>query len=382
MSHRTHCTTSCTTYSPCHLDTCHTCNPVNDCYDNCGCLNPTTFSCVTNPSANYENIPLLAGKTGSDLLINLDATIEALKEAQYKVKIDEDDTCPTELLDKFEAGTNISIEQIGTGCDKKILITAGEGIGAAGADIKVKASSADTTANYLYNKLSNGTFTLRTILSPGGNETVKYDVVPSTLISTIPGNVILSVAGDGALAANYDDSGNLITLTEGAGIKLVKSGNDYVISTLGTISPVAAYADNVWRNISVVLDATPNVTITNPSPIQYRIRWDKTIEFRGNLVCSVVFNTSTSNKRTISANFSTIGGGTNNIPSAKFDKDVDMKYVADHSTDGLSVTAYTIRMKTTGILNIVTAYTGSVASPVTKTIVVSFDGCVYHPDLS
>lgn len=64
---------------PCQSGDCLPCSQSNPCYENCGCLNPTTFDCVQNLKQNYPNIPFVIGGYGHEFLSSLDATIASLK---------------------------------------------------------------------------------------------------------------------------------------------------------------------------------------------------------------------------------------------------------------------------------------------------------------
>lgn len=65
--------------TPCQSNDCVPCSQSNPCYENCGCLNPTTFDCVQNLKQTYPNIPFAIADYGDDFLAALDATIASLK---------------------------------------------------------------------------------------------------------------------------------------------------------------------------------------------------------------------------------------------------------------------------------------------------------------
>jgi hypothetical protein len=185
----------CTEYNPCHQDTCNECNTTNPCYDNCGCLNPVDWDCVNNPGV-HAALGVTNVDNGLTVLTKINTKINELKSSVGKVIIDDTDLCPQELMDKLQQGTNISIVKTGTGCDAKLVISGGVGIGAAGADVSVKVSATDTTTNYLNNKIAGGTYINKSILNPAGNEQIRFDVVPATLISSDSGNQLV-LGGDG-----------------------------------------------------------------------------------------------------------------------------------------------------------------------------------------
>jgi hypothetical protein len=73
---------SCPSYTPCgQPDNCNPCNDVNPCYDNCGCLYPSTFDCVENFKKNYPVTGLQVGQDLYDLMDKLE-TLFASQQAQ------------------------------------------------------------------------------------------------------------------------------------------------------------------------------------------------------------------------------------------------------------------------------------------------------------
>lgn len=72
----------------CNDTSCYDCNPCNEsnpCYDNCGCLNPTTFVCITKPGT-YATLGITNDMTGDQVLnaINIKASYpyQKMTEAQ------------------------------------------------------------------------------------------------------------------------------------------------------------------------------------------------------------------------------------------------------------------------------------------------------------
>lgn len=142
------------------------CDPCNE-YDNCGCLNPTTFKCVTYTGDTLPCLDVADGENAEDILEKIEEKICDIG----KVMINASDTCPEYLLDKLEAGLNISLTQVGSGCDKKIRIDATEG--GVPVDVNVKVSENDTTSGYLYDKIDPGTYMTKTILNAGADEVLE-----------------------------------------------------------------------------------------------------------------------------------------------------------------------------------------------------------------
>src|SRR5687767_1085322 len=155
-------------HNPC---TCH--NPCE--YDNCGCVNPTTFGCTSYTGTALACLGVANGENGNDILVKINTKACDIG----KVMLDADDTCPEYLIDKIEAGLNISIEEQGEGCDRRLVISATEG--GVPVDVNVKVSSDDTTSGYLNDKIVTGTYLTKSILNPAGNEDLRLDVVPATL---------------------------------------------------------------------------------------------------------------------------------------------------------------------------------------------------------
>lgn len=161
-------------------------------YDNCGCLNPTTFGCVTHDQDALPCLGVENGEDGASVLQKVEDAVCALQENEGKVLINGDDTCPEYLFDKLAEGTNISFQISGTGCDRVLTIHAVEG--GEPVDVNVAVTENDTTTGFLNDKLATGTYLTKNILNPAANEQLEIDVVPETLISADSGNQL--VLGD------------------------------------------------------------------------------------------------------------------------------------------------------------------------------------------
>lgn len=387
---------ACSEYNPCHEPTCNDCSPTNPCYENCGCVNPTTFECITNIKQNYTHIPLLINETGDDLLVQLNNTINTLKLNQFIVKADDSDTCPDSLFDKIEAGNeNLTIEVTGSGCDRKLVISAGDGIGTAGVDRYVKISANDTTSDYLGNKVVDGTYVKKSVIGPGLDEKIKFDITINDLISTEAGNQ-LTLGLDGKLKTSFSaPDGTETKVVGGSGVSVVGIGsitNPYVISNNGTILRYRPCFDDVWKTATLVI-TNPNITAVSQS-VSYKVRYDGAIEFKGNAVFTVIFNSAstgivTSNNLFVIPSVTNLpcstccssGGNPVAFATAELTKVSDLKYVnyndPTNVVDALpKMYGYTVRL---GGGNLVLVFQSTFAA--TKTINVSFDGCVYHPNL-
>lgn len=376
--------------TPCHEPTCNDCNSVNPCYDNCGCLNPTTFECITNINQNYPHIPFNVNQNGQELLIQLNSTLNTLKENQFKVRADDSDTCPDSLFDKIEAGNeNITLEVTGSGCNRKLVISAGEDIGSAGADIYAKVSANDTTSDYLTNKFTSGTYVKKSVINPGGDEKIKFDIVIADLISGDSGNQ-LTQGIDGKLKTSFvtpDGSETKLSVISNQGLTLQGTGtigNPYIIGTNGAIFAIQPFCDGVWRSMIFTNGSNSDVTLNSQSA-QYRLRFDGTIEFRG--VINYTVNFTTSNKVNITAhNFTT--GGSIMFPSSVFTRAVNLKSFVTFSDPNVinltpKLTGYNINTLVPGSsptspVPIVIEFLNDTNGP--KNIVVTLDGCQYHPN--
>lgn len=343
------------------------CDPCNE-YDNCGCLNPTTFGCVTTNKVR-ECLGTESGEDGESVLDKIEEKVCNIG----KVIIDDNDTCPEGLFDKLEAGLNISLTQSGTGCDKKIRIDATEG--GVPVDVNVKVSSNDTTSGYLYDKIQTGTYLTKSIVTPSGNEKLKLDVVPATLVSGDLGNQ-LGLGTDGKLVTLYTaPDGSETKLIAGTGTTVTGSGtlvDPYIVSTNASIQVARPCFDGIWRNITLVATGNPSVTFMSGAP-QYRYRFDGTIEFRGSATYQVAFgnNVSASRKFTITAG---------NIPTTCLTLGeqagtIDLKSITYIESAG-QMYNYIIRKATQ---NIVLEFQSSFTAATNKTIVVNFEGAVSHP---
>lgn len=318
----------------CQTNPCeHTCLDANACYDDCGCLYPTTFACITKPGT----LPCL-GVT--DDMTGLEA-LAAIEAAFCALTIDPP---------------------------------------APGSDKYVKVSATDTTANYLSSKLVVGSFLTSTVLNASSNEQLRINVSPAALVSTDSGNQ-LDIGTDGKLRVIVTPPAADILVVGGSGVTVTGTGpssDPFVVSINPSIEVVRPCFDSVWRDITLVATGTADVTYISGNP-QYRYRYDGTIEFRGSITHDVNFGaySGASRQRTI-----TMG----NIPTTCLTagelagtKDLKSVMYINGPGAGDQITqqyGYIIRKNTQ---NIVLVFQSAFIAATTKTIVVDFEGAVSHP---
>lgn len=348
-------------------------NPCNPCseHDDCGCVNPNTFGCTTYSSTHLSCLDVDNGEDGDSILAKIDEKICNIG----KVLVSGDDTCPEYLIDKLDAGMNITLTEVGTGCDRMIRIDAVDG--GVPIDINAKVSSADTTTGYLNNKLTTGTYLSKTINNPAGNENLEFDVVPVNLLSTDPDNPLYIGTDGGLMSTCIAPDGSETHIIEGTGVDVTGTGTStdpYIISTNPSIQVVRACFDATWRAITLVPSGNANVVYLAGAP-EYRYRFDGTIEFRGSVSYTVAFaaNTSANRKYTIPmGNIPTTcvtlveQAGTSDLKSITYIESVGQMY------------NYIIRKSTQ---NLLLEFQSSFTSPTSKTIVVNFDGAISHPNI-
>lgn len=353
------------------------CDPCNE-YDNCGCVNPNTFGCTTYSGTALPCLDVANGEDGDSILGKIEEKVCDIG----KVKLNADDTCPEYLSDKISAGLNIDISYTGSGCDRTMVISATEG--GVPVDVNAKVSEDDTTSGYLNDKIQTGTYLSKSIISPSGNEKLKIDLVPSTLISADSGNQI-EIGTDGKLKTSYSaPDGSETKIIEGVGVTISGTGtldDPYVVSTNSSIQVSRPCFDGIWRNITLVASGNPNVVYASGTP-KYRYRFDGTIEFKGSITYTVSFSAYTSANRKFTVPMGNIPitcitagemGGTKDLKSINY---IDTPQAgADQYTQ---LYGYIIRMSSQ---NISLEFQSSFINATAKSIVVNFDGAVIHPTL-
>lgn len=322
----------CSSTNPCNQ--CEQCTP-NPCYDNCGCLNPTTFECITKPGT-LAALGVTNDMNGYEVLAAINTTIN-----------------------------NLTVDPP-----------------SPGADVYVKVSSTDTTADYLSDKLVTGTYLTSSILSPSANEQLKINVNLAAMISTDVGNE-LEIGTDSKLRVIPTPSVADIQVLGGAGVTVTGTGpssDPFIVSINPSITAIRTCADGIWRNITLVATGNPDVVYVAGTP-QYRIRYDGTIEFKGSATYTVNFGLySTANrKRTV-----TIGNiPTTCITSLEQAGVADLKSITyiDQPGVGDQITqmyGYIIRKSTQ---NLIIEFQSAYIAGASRSIVVNFEGAISYPTI-
>lgn len=321
---------------------CDPCQEVNGCYDNCGCINPTTFECITEPGT------LTAINVTNDM--NGKEVLQAINDA----------------IENIEVGEPV-----------------------LGNDVNVKISSQDTTTGYLGSKIVVNNTISKTILTPGGNETLRLAVNMPQLLSTNSGN-LLELGTDGKLRVLFPTVNPEIFIEKGSGVTVTGTGaalDPFVISINPSITATRSCFDGVWRNVTLVATGTGDVVHQTGTP-QYRVRFDGTIEFRGSSTYVVNFGTyaSTGRKKTVTvANINNVSAlsGTCGVTSTEMIGISDLKsmtYIDQPGTGDQITQMYGYIIRRNG-KNIILEFQSSFISATEKTIVVNYEGVVIHPSI-
>lgn len=312
-------------------------NPCDDkCYDDCGCLNPTTFDCITKPGT-LSAIGITDSMNGKEALQAINDTIADLVF----------ENTPT------------------------------------GSDIYSKVSINDSTSGFLSDKIVKGTAISLATLNGGGNEQIKVGVDIQKLISGDSSNE-LGLGTDGKLRVIPSTPIIDIVLVKGSGINISGTGpasDPYIISTNPTIDIARTCFDNKWKNLSLVPTGTTSVVYIGGTP-QYRYKYDGTIEFRGSATYTISFGAYTSNSR---KQIVTIGSvATSCISLLEQNGVADLKGINYIDSPQVGVDqivqqyGYIIRKNAQ---NIILEFQSSFSSPTNKTIVVNFEGSFSYPNI-
>jgi hypothetical protein len=351
-------------------------------YDNCGCLNPTTFNCTTYTGLDLQ---IIAKKddAGDVILKAIDDKLVDLNANKGKVLSDASDTTLGNLVDKLEQGTNIAISVVGTGSARKVRIDSSTG--GVIPDVNAKVSVNDTTSDYLSAKLDVGTFLSKSVVNPAGNEKFKFDVNVAALLSADLGNQ-LAIGSDGKIKTSFAaPDGTETKLIEGTGMIISGTGSvadPYILSTNPSIQALRPCFDGIWRDVTLQAISNTNVVALSGKP-QYRYRHDGSIEFRGSMSFTVAFGNYASANRKFTISLGTIPtscltvseqGGTSDL------KNINYIDAPQASTDQITqVYGYTVRKSTN---TLIVEFQSSFTNNTSKTVVVNFDGAVSHPTLS
>lgn len=325
----------CTNNDPCQ-EPCSDCSPSNPGYDNCGCINPTTWECISAPGV-LSALNVTNDMTGLEVL-------QAINDIINDLTVDPP---------------------------------------SPGADIFAKVSSTDTTASYLSNKFVGSTHINMAVINPGANEKIKFSLSPSTLISADGGN-ILELGTDGKLRVVATAVEADIEVVGGSGVTVTGTGpasDPFVVSINPSISVARSCFDNTWRAITLVASGDADVVYSAGTPM-YRYRFDGSVEFKGSITYTVAFGAYSSGDRKF-----TIPMG--NIPVSCLTAleqagVVDMKSITYIDTPQASADqitqqyGYIIRKSAQ---NIILEFQSSFTNATSKTIVVNFEGCISHPNI-
>lgn len=366
----------------CPDNLCNPCNtdPCNE-YDNCGCVNPTTFGCVTYSGDSLPCTGILNGEDGDSVLAKIEEKMCEVQGNKGKVLVDGTDTCPEFLLDKLEEGTNISFQITGTGCDRRIIIHAVDG--GTPVDVNTKVTSNDTTTGYLDQKITTGAYITKTINNPGANENLELDVDPVQLISGDSGNQLV-IGADGGLKTLYSaPDGSETIVTAGVGVIVSGTGttaDPYILSTNPSIQVVRGCFDNTWRSVTLVATGNPNVVYASGNP-QYRYRFDGSIEFKGAVTYTVNFGAYVTANRKYTITIGNIPvtcltageqAGTSDLKGINY---IEAPGAGDQITQQYG---YIIRKASQ---NIIIEFQSAFIAATSKSIVINFDGVISHPSI-
>jgi len=321
------------------------CNPCSEnSYDNCGCLNPTTFECITLPGV-HSALGITNDMNGLQVL---------------------------EALDTLIANLDIPTPP-------------------SGSDIYAKVSSSDDTADYLNNKLLVGNFMTKTVLNPGLNEKIRFNVAPASLISADSGNY-LEIGTDGKLRAIPPTPTINMYVQGGTGVTVTGTGpatDPFIVSINPSITATRKCFDGVWRDVTLTATGNANVVYVSGTP-KYRVRFDGTIEFKGSATYTVNFGAYSdlagTRKRTVTVgNISTItalatGCG---VSAAELLGTADLKSInyIDQPGTGDQITqqyGYIVRKNGT---NLILEFQSAFINATSKQIVVNFEGVIIHPNI-
>lgn len=351
-------------------------------YDDCGCINPTTLDCISTKKP-LANLQIEKGDTGEEILDSINTIVGDLADKKGDIKVDEADTCPAPLVDKLEAGLNITLSVVGTGCDKKVRIDAVDG--GVPVDVNVRVSETDTTAGSLSTKIENGAFLTKTVVNPGGAEKLRLDVSIDNVISADAGNQLIK-GTDGKLKTLYtapDGSETKIIAGNGANVSgLGTIQNPYVVSTEGSIYTKRNCFDGEWKSLTVPTNSGVTGVTYISSDLKYRVRFDGTIEFKGSVTYTVQFGNYQTGPRKLSVNVASLAidcltlteqAGTSDLKSMNY---IDIPQAGADQYPQLF--GYVIKKSGQ---NVIVDFQSSFINPTSKTIMVTFDGAVSHPNI-
>lgn len=324
-------TIGCTDCNPCNE-----CQPVvNPCYQDCGCLNPTTWACVSTPGI-HSSIGVTNEMSGTQVLSAIATTID-----------------------------NLVIGEIPEGNDKY-----------------VKISASDTAADYLNTKVTVASPITKTIINASSDERMRLGLNFSALLSADPNNLV-QLGTDGKLRVLSANDPADIVVTAGSGVTVTGSGpasDPYIVSINPSITAARTCFDGVWRDVTVSPTANVNVVYVGGIP-KYRYRFDGTLEFKGSSTYTVTFGAYTTASRKFTVPSFTLP--TTCITAGEQTGQADLKSVnyIDASGVGDQITqqyGYIVRKNAQ---NYILEFQSAYIAGATKTIVVNWEGVVAHPTL-
>ena len=318
----------CTECNPCDV-----CAPVNPCYQDCGCTTSVTWECITNPGI-HETLGVVDTMTGREVLAAIATTV-----------------------DNIVAGVPL-----------------------AGDDKFAKISATDTTEGYLNTKLLTLTPITKTVINVGADERIRFGLSYPALISGDTGNMI-EIGTDGKLRVLDATTPADIVVTGGAGVTVTGTGpatDPFIVSINPSISAARPCFDGVWRSVTMVPTGNVNVVYDGGTP-QYRYRFDGTVEFRGQASYTVNFGAYTTANRKFVIPMGNIpttcltAGEQTGAADLKGITYIDAPGVGDQITQ---MYGYTIRKNNQ---NYLLEFTSAYIAGASKSIVVNFEGVMFHP---
>lgn len=221
------------------------------CTDEAGFLKPIDSNDTISPDKSvYYSTDL------SDLVFKEGASVFSLTSgsstSSNQVAISSADTTPDFLEDKIVAGSNVTLTKLNTGGNEQISIAATS----SSATNEVAVSSGDTTPDFLENKLNAGTGITLTKLNAGGDEEIQI----ATTITDVKDVKVSSADTTAAFLESKIVAGSNVTIN-----KLNTGGNEQLeIESTDTISNEVAIssADTTPDFLENKLSAGTGITLT------------------------------------------------------------------------------------------------------------------------
>ncbi len=326
---------ACLTLGCSDCNPCSECQPVNPCYQDCGCLNPTTWACISQPGI-HESIGVTNSMSGTQVLAAIATTIDALVVGE-----------PAEGADKY-----------------------------------AKVSASDTSSDYLNTKLLVASPITKTVINASADERIRFGLNFGALLSGDANNLV-QLGTDGKLRVLAASDAPDIVVASGSGVTITGTGpasDPYIVSINPSISVVRPCFDSVWRNITLSATGNVNVVYVGGTP-QYRYRYDGTVEFRGSATYTVAFGAYTTASRRFIVPMGSIpttcltAGEQTGISDLKAMTYIDASGTGDQIVQQYG---YIIRKNAQ---NYSLEFQSAYISGATKTIVVNFDGAAFHPTI-